>query len=63
MRKVDADSHQIDLVAGTGEAGYSGEAVLATKSKLREPYGLAFDGEGTLFIVDTMNNRIREIVK
>jgi streptogramin lyase len=63
VRKVDLDSHQIDLVAGTGQKGYSGEALPATKSKLYEPYGLAFDPDGTLFIVDTMNNRIREIVR
>jgi hypothetical protein len=63
VRKVDLTSHDIALVAGTGSAGYSGEAIPATKSKLREPYGLAFDADGTLFIVDTMNNRIREIVR
>lgn len=62
VRKVNLDSHQIDLVAGTGQQGYSDEALPAAKSKLNEPYGLAFDGKGTLFIVDTMNNRIREIV-
>jgi hypothetical protein len=62
VRKIDLDKNQIDAVAGTGEFGYSGEALTATKSKLREPYGLAFDAKGTLFIVDTMNNRIREIV-
>jgi hypothetical protein len=63
VRKVDLSNDRIDLVAGTGSAGYSGERLPATKSKLREPYGLAFDAEGTLFIVDTMNNRIREIVQ
>jgi hypothetical protein len=63
VRKVDLASHRIELVAGTGSRGYSGEAIPAKESKLREPYGLAFDGEGTLFIVDTMNNRIREIVQ
>jgi hypothetical protein len=63
VRKVDLATRQIDLVAGTGQPGYSGEALPARQSKLREPYGLAFDGEGTLFIVDTMNNRIREIVR
>lgn len=63
VRKVNLDTKQIDLVAGTGERGYSGDALPATESKLHEPYGLAFDAKGTLFIVDTMNNRIREIVQ
>jgi hypothetical protein len=63
VRKVDLESGVIAAVAGTGHPGYSGEVELATKSKLREPYGLAFDAKGVLFIVDTGNNRIREIVR
>lgn len=62
VRKIDLGSGEIHAVAGTGEFGYSGEALPAKKSKLREPYGLAFDGKGVLYIVDTGNNRIREIV-
>lgn len=63
IRRVDLDSGTIRTIAGTGHPGYSGENLPATKSKLREPYGLAFDAKGALFIVDTGNNRIREIAR
>jgi sugar lactone lactonase YvrE len=61
VRRVDLDKDEITTIAGTGKAGYSGDDGPATQAKLREPYGLAFDAKGTLYIVDTFNNRIRWI--
>jgi DNA-binding CsgD family transcriptional regulator/sugar lactone lactonase YvrE len=48
-------------VAGTGEAGYRGEAGRALDAVLHAPGGLAFDGEGNLYVADTLNQRVRRI--
>jgi sugar lactone lactonase YvrE len=61
VRKIDMSSGVISTVAGTGEAGFSGDGSLATKAKLANPTGLAFNKEGDLFVVDRGNNRIRKI--
>ena len=51
----------IHTVAGTGEAGYRGEAGAAVDAVLHAPGGLAFDGEGNLYIADTLNQRVRRV--
>jgi len=49
------------VIAGTGEAGFSGDGGPATKAQLNAPHGLTFDAEGNLLIADTYNHRIRRI--
>src|SRR5579863_6612144 len=50
------------LVAGTGEAGFSGDGGLAIDAKLGAPgLGVAVDGLGNVFILDHINSRIREV--
>jgi sugar lactone lactonase YvrE len=61
VRRVDLDKDEIVTIAGTGQPGFSGDGGPATEAKLREPYGLAFDEAGDLYVVDTINNRIRRI--
>jgi sugar lactone lactonase YvrE len=51
----------IRTVAGTGEAGYRGDAGRALDAVLNAPGGLAFDDEGNLYIADTLNQRVRRI--
>src|SRR5437660_9695475 len=51
----------ITTVAGTGVAGYSGDAGPATVATLHLPDGVAVDGAGDLFIADSTNNRIRKV--
>ena len=36
---------------------------LATKTALARPFGIAFDRMGNLYVADTFNNRILEVVK
>jgi DNA-binding CsgD family transcriptional regulator/sugar lactone lactonase YvrE len=60
VRQVGADG-SIHTVAGTGEAGYRGEAGRAVDAVLHAPAGLAFDGEGNLYIADTLNQRVRRM--
>jgi trimeric autotransporter adhesin len=51
----------IYTVAGTGEAGYSGDGGPATSAEVDDPAGVSVDGAGNLVIADTGNNRIRVV--
>lgn len=61
IRKVDMKTGLISTVAGTGEAGFSGDGGPATKAKLKQPHSLAFGPEGRLYICDIGNHRIRRV--
>jgi sugar lactone lactonase YvrE len=51
----------IVTVAGTAEQGFSGDGGQAGQAQLDAPSGLAVAANGTLFVADTGNNRVREI--
>jgi uncharacterized protein (TIGR03437 family) len=51
----------ITTVAGTGGAGFIGDEGPATSARLLWPSGVAIDGQGTLYISDTGNHRIRAV--
>ncbi len=48
-------------VAGTGEAGNTGDGGPSYFARLRNPTGLAMDGGGNLYVADTGNHRVRRI--
>jgi uncharacterized protein (TIGR03437 family) len=52
---------QISVIAGTTQAGSTGDNGQATSALLRSPLGIALDNAGNLYIADTGNNRIREV--
>ena len=52
----------ITVVAGTGDQGFAGDGGPATSALLDSPEGLALDSSGNLYIADTHNHRIREVV-
>jgi hypothetical protein len=60
VRKVDRHGI-ITTVAGTGEAGFSGDGGPATKARLNVPFAVAADRDGNLFITDENNYRIRKV--
>jgi DNA-binding beta-propeller fold protein YncE len=51
----------IQSVAGTGSSAYNGDGIPATEASLAGPSGLAVGMDGTLYIADTFNGRIRAI--
>ena len=49
------------VVAGvSGECGYNGDGIPATQA-LISAWGVAVDAQGTLYIADTSNNRVRKV--
>src|SRR5205085_5639198 len=61
IRRVDARSGVITTVAGNGEPGYSGDGGPAMRASLNEPYGIAIDRAGNIFVADRLNRRVRRI--
>lgn len=61
VRAVDLATGVIRTVAGTGAAAYNGDDVVATETGLAGPSGLAIADDGTLFIADSFNGRVRAV--
>src|SRR5262249_9792156 len=62
IREVVASTGAIITVAGVGTAGYSGDHGPATAAAFDDPSGVAVDSAGNLYIADTGNNVIREVL-
>ena len=60
VRKVDTDGI-ITTVAGDGTPGYSGDEGPATDAQLRYPWGVAVDEDGSIYIADYNNHRVRKV--
>jgi len=55
-------SGQITTIAGTGAEGYGGDGGAATAAYLDTPTGIAIDKSGNLYIADSHNHRIRQVI-
>jgi len=62
IRMIDVAKGTIELVAGTGEKG-DGPAGPAEKCKFARPHGVFVDADGSVFVGDTENDRVRKIVR
>ena len=60
IRKIDPNG-LIRTVAGTGQEGYSGDGGSASAAKLAYPWGAAVGPDGSVYISDTVNHRIRRV--
>ena len=60
VRRIGLDG-SITLVAGTGQAGWSGDGGPATQALLSAPSGLALDNAGNLYIAERGNSVIRRV--
>ncbi len=66
IRKIDAVTHIITTIAGTGYVngnggGYNGDNIKATTAWLNNPSNIAVDNDGNVYIADAGNNRIRKV--
>lgn len=64
VRAINLETGVIRTVAGTGELGVEDEEGLpATEIQLRRPFGIAFDPDGDLYIMDSLNSRIVKVAR
>ncbi|MFH5804024.1 hypothetical protein [Alienimonas sp. DA493] len=61
VRRVDPAANRIETVAGTGEAGFSGDGGPATAAQLHRPHSVAVAADGTILICDIGNHRVRAV--
>jgi streptogramin lyase len=60
VRRIDPNG-VISLFAGTGKAGFSGDGGPANRAMLNFNRGVNVDGAGTVWIADSLNQRIRKV--
>ena len=61
IRRISPDG-VITTIAGTGEAGFSGDGGPASAGRLRQPQGsIVEDKEGAIYFSDRKNNRVRKV--
>src|SRR5258706_10150865 len=51
----------IQTYAGTGTGSFSGDGGAATNATIFQPFGLAVDSSGNLYIADVQNARVRKV--
>lgn len=62
IREIIHGSNVIETVAGSGDYyGFSGDGGPATQARLSLPWGVAVGPDGTIYIADAGNNRVRSV--
>lgn len=68
IREVSAATGTISTIAGNGftnpngTGAYNGDGITATSAELNFPYAVAFDAAGNMYIPDSANQRVREVM-
>lgn len=59
--QIDLSSGDWQHIAGAGKQGFSGDGGPASQAAFNGPKGIAVDGAGNVFVVDTENQAIRRV--
>jgi len=59
--RLDLETLQTQVLAGTGEAGFSGDGATGTQAQLHQPMGVVMGPNGIVVIADTRNHVIRSV--
>lgn len=62
VRRIDGITGDITTVAGDGTNGYAGDNGPATTAVLNQPLGITTDSQNNLYIADTGNHIVRQIL-
>ena len=60
IRKITTDG-KVNFIAGDGAIGYSGDGAAATSAGLIEPFSVAVDSSGNVYIDERADGRIRKV--
>jgi hypothetical protein len=61
IRRVNAQTRIIDTVVGNGRNGFSGDGGPCKDASMSYPGGVAAAADGTIYVSDTFNNRLRRV--
>ncbi|NJN17761.1 MAG: serine/threonine protein kinase, partial [Oscillochloris sp.] len=61
IRRVTRQSGRIDTLIGNGQPGFTPDGERGTMALLDTPWGLEVDPDGSLYIADSGNNRVRRL--
>src|SRR5439155_1511442 len=61
VRAIDPSTHGVRTIAGSGDAGDGPDGVPATSASLNHPTAAAFGPDGSLYVADTWNDRVRRV--
>jgi hypothetical protein len=62
IRRIDHNG-TITTVVGDGTGGFGGDGGMARSAELNRPSGVSFDVNGSMWIADTFNERVRRVWK
>jgi len=65
IRRIDLKRNMVETVSGGGpkQRGFGGDGGPATAAKMDRPHGICVGPDGSLYIGDTNNHRVRRVVK
>jgi streptogramin lyase len=65
IRRIDLDSGRVETIAGAGpqSGGFGGDGGDALRAKMNRPHGICVADDGSVFVGDTLNHRVRKIYR
>ena len=61
IRRIDTEKQLADTVAGSGRRGFGGDNGPARHASMARPHGICVGPDGSLYIGDTENHRVRRV--